>query len=231
MRKEAKVDELEDWQRFVVLVIDEMKIREDLVYDKTRTCLHGFVNLGHVNNQLRQLEMQSDTKKPHGCLATPMLTVMVRGILFKHASFPTQGVTCEMLYWIMWEAVRRLEQINLRVIVFVCDGAKSNRKFLRSLGKESEMKHGVVYKTDNRYCRGQHIYLMSDVPHLMKTTRNCWYSSKSGGTRYMWRNGRKKKLLWEHLRYLHDYMQAESGLYVGRRLTYEHINLTSYSKS
>jgi hypothetical protein len=25
-------------------------------------------------------------------------------------------------------------------------------------------------------------------------------------------------------------MQAESGLYVGRRLTYEHINLTSYSK-
>ena len=78
------------------------------------------------------------------------------------------------------------------VILFVCDGAKSNRKFLRSLGKESEMKHGVVYKTENRYCRGQHIYLMSDVPHLIKTTRNCWYSSKSGGTRYMWVSARAK---------------------------------------
>ena len=27
---------------------------------------------------------------------------------------------------------------------------------------------------------------MSDVPHLMKTTRNCWYSSRTGGARYMW---------------------------------------------
>ena len=35
----------------------------------------------------------------------------------------------------------------MQVILFVCDGAKPNRKFLKSLGKESEMKHGVVYKT------------------------------------------------------------------------------------
>ena len=40
----------------------------------------------------------------------------------------------------------------LQVILFVCDGAKPNRKFLKSLGKESEMKHGVVYKTVNRFC-------------------------------------------------------------------------------
>lgn len=81
--------------RYVVLIIDEMKIREDLVYDKTGTCLHGFVNLGDVNNQLRQLEMQSHVKKPYECLATQMLTVMVRGIFIKlefpYASFPTQG--------------------------------------------------------------------------------------------------------------------------------------------
>lgn len=44
----------------------------------------------------------------------------------------------------------------------------------------------------------------------------------------MQRNG--KHILWEHLRYLYDNMQAESGLYVGHRLTYEHISLTSYSK-
>ena len=75
---------------------------------------------------------------------------------------------------------------SLQVIVFICDGAKANRKFSKSLGKESEMKHGVVYKAENRYCRGQPIYFMSDVPHLVKTTRNCWYSSKSGGTRCMW---------------------------------------------
>ena len=137
-----------------------------------------------------------------------------------------EGVTGQMLYWIIWEAVRRLEEINLKVsfhacftfllccilyfsisefemsyasfvtlkcvtqfmqvILFVCDGAKPNRKFLKSLGRESEMKNGVVYKTVNRFCRERYIYFMSDVPHLIMTTRNCWYSSKSGGARYMW---------------------------------------------
>ena len=74
----------------------------------------------------------------------------------------------------------------MQVILFACDGAKPNRKFLKSLGKESEMKYGVVYKTVNRFCQERNIYFMSDVPHLIKTTRNCWYSSKSGGVRYMW---------------------------------------------
>lgn len=68
----------------------------------------------------------------------------------------------------------------------MCDGAKPNRKFLKELGCKEEMKEGVVYKTKNRYCRDRWIYFISDVPHLIKTTRNCLYSSKSSGTRYMW---------------------------------------------
>lgn len=81
--------------RFVVLIIDEMKVREDLVYDKTGESLHGFVNLGDVNNQLQQLERQADTGEPHKSFATQMLTLMVRGVFMKlefpYASFPTQG--------------------------------------------------------------------------------------------------------------------------------------------
>ena len=73
-----------------------------------------------------------------------------------------------------------------QVIVFVADGAKPNRKFMKGLGSTADMKQGVVYRTINRYSPDRYIYLMSDAPHLMKTTRNCWYSSKSGGTRYMW---------------------------------------------
>ena len=128
-----------------------MKVREDLVYDKTGEILHGFVNLGDVNNQIQQLEQQADSSKLHNCFATQMLTLMVRGIFIKlefpYANFPTQGifidnvcftihiqcvtyfsscnndhaymyntgVTGELLYWIMWEAVRRLEEINLKV--------------------------------------------------------------------------------------------------------------------
>ena len=39
-----------------------------------------------------------------------------------------------------------------------------------------------------------------------------------------------KHILWEHLQYLYEHSQASSGLYVGRRLTYEHLHLTSFSK-
>ena len=106
-RTEAKIDELEDWQRFVtmctstcilcwlclccmymyhryvVLILDEMKVREDLVYDKTGEVLHGFVRLGDVNNQLRDLEMQANTGRPHESIATQMLTLIVRGVFIK----------------------------------------------------------------------------------------------------------------------------------------------------
>ena len=125
--------------RFVVLILDEMKIQEDLVYDKTGQRLHGFVNLGDVNSDLQKLECQvaGDTI-PSESIATHMLTLMVRGIFFKmefpYANFPTQdniyvlhhsycdthlGVTSHSLYWITWEAVRHLEKINLKVSIII----------------------------------------------------------------------------------------------------------------
>lgn len=36
--------------------------------------------------------------------------------------------------------------------------------------------------------------------------------------------------MWDHLRVLCKETQAQSGSYVGRKLTYEHVNLTSFSK-
>ena len=80
-----------------MLIIDEMKIKEDMVFDKTGHTLHGFVNLGDVNNNLKKLEEEiTGDAKPSESLATHnMLTVMVRAIFFKlefpYASFPTQG--------------------------------------------------------------------------------------------------------------------------------------------
>ena len=49
----------------------------------------------------------------------------------------------------------------------------------------SNMSNGVVYKTSNILAPEREIYFMSDVPHLFKTTRNCWEKSRNGGTRLM----------------------------------------------
>ena len=84
---------------------------------------------------------------------------------------------------IIWEATRRIEQIGLHIVAFVCDGAKPNRKFFQDHRHKTYMKEGVVYKTPNIYRSGKFIYFFSDVPHLIKTTRNAWANSTEKGTR------------------------------------------------
>ncbi len=113
------------------------------------------------------------------------------------------GAIGHSLYWIIWEAVRRLEEINLKVscqctffiktsilrstlfqvIAIVC---QAKQEVFKSLGIEKHQKNGTTYKTVNRYSQDRFIYFMCDVPHLIKTTRNCWYSSTFNGTRCMW---------------------------------------------
>ena len=86
----------------MVLIIDEMKIRDDLVYDRSGSRLHGFVNLGDVNNELLEMEQRALCDKPHDHIASQVLTLMVRGIFIKlefpYATFPTQGTSIMYLH-------------------------------------------------------------------------------------------------------------------------------------
>lgn len=98
------------------------------------------------------------------------------------------GVSGHDLHAILWEAIRRLEQIGLHVVALTCDGANPNRKFYRDHFLKECVKNDVVYKTPNIYRPGEYVYFFSDVPHLMKTTRNAWANSTNNGTRRLWVN-------------------------------------------
>ena len=80
--REARLSDLPEWKRYVVLLLDEMKIKESLVYDKNESKIIGFVNLGEVNDQLSKFEREAsnDTEQSNGEIATHILTIMVRGI-------------------------------------------------------------------------------------------------------------------------------------------------------
>ena len=52
----AKVGSCPECEKYVILLIDEMHIREDLVYDKQTGELVGFANLGDVNQHLLAFE-------------------------------------------------------------------------------------------------------------------------------------------------------------------------------
>lgn len=86
--------------RYVVLVFDEMKIREDLVFDKYTGIITGFVDYGQqsLDHHFSALEEECShtlaLKKR--TVASHMFTIMVRGIFFKldfpFAQFATTGL-------------------------------------------------------------------------------------------------------------------------------------------
>jgi hypothetical protein len=222
-----KVKSFSGIQRYVVLVMDEMKIQSNLVYDKHSGDLIGFIDLGDPMTNYACLDKEDS-------VATHALAFLVRGLAtdMKHiiAYYFTGNVTSYQLMPIFWKVVSTLElSLDLWVIGLVNDGASPNRKLFNlhsTLAGEDECD--VVYKTLNLFAPSRFVYFFADSPHLLKTARNCLYNSGSGShSRYMWNNG--KYLLFSHIADLF-YQDQAVELHVLPKLTLDHITLTSYSK-
>ena len=217
-----QVEKLKDHQRKVVISLDEMKIQENLVYDKYSGNLVGFVDLGDPD---LNYAMFSDTN----ALATHVMVFYLRGISsdlkFELGYFGTKGMCSYQIFSRFWCAVRILERsCHLQVIAAVADGASSNRAFIKMHEKFSgDCVSTITYRAENFFNPGKFIYFFADAPHLMKTTRNCMYHSGEGKKRYMWNNG---DIIWSHLTRLVDEELALKRL---PKLTTEHVKLNSYS--
>lgn len=188
LKKEAALESLPESRRYVALLIDEMKIKEDLVYDKYSGHIIGFTSLGDVNDILSSMEQRCEAEFQHPPLSKHILVLMIRGIFFKlefpYAHFGTSAATADFIFPIIWEAIRQLENIGFKVICVTGDGASPNRKFFKMHGKQGDL----TFKTQNPYAdpkENRFLYFISDPPHLIKTTRNCWSHSGYNGTRLM----------------------------------------------
>ena len=117
--------------RYVFLVMDEVHIKTDLVYDKHQGSLIGFVNLGNTNNRLLEFENTLGETQHEQQLASSMLVLMVRGIFQKlnypYAQFACNNLSGELMFDPVWEAISRLERMSFRVLGITCDGASPNR--------------------------------------------------------------------------------------------------------
>ena len=220
--------QLFDVQRYVAVSFDEMKIHSNLVFDKHSNELIGFVDLGDEEINVATFDCPAS-------MATHVLAFMVRGVAsdlkYILGYFSTRNITSYQIMPLFWKAVAILElTCNLWVCAGVSNGASANRKFFSlhvgMVGEKSSAD--VVYRTVNLFSPSRFIYFFSDVPHLLKTTRNCLYNSGIGKyTRLMWNSD--KYLIWEHISKLY-YADLEHGLHQLPKLTLEHVKLTSFSK-
>ena len=94
--KEMKVDGLEEFERCVGIIFDEIKIKDKLVFDKNCGKVIGWVDLGEFNNEVNKLERDIDSGDVSSSIATHILVFMVRGIFssveFPYSQFPTHNL-------------------------------------------------------------------------------------------------------------------------------------------
>jgi len=165
--------------KYVILVMDEVHIKHDLVYDKHEGHLIGFVDLGSTNNKLLEYENALSAGDTEPKLASTMLVFMVRGLLsnlnYPYVQFACDDLTGSQMFDPMWEAVSRLERLGFCVLGLTCDGASPNRR----LWKLHSDKDELVYKVPNCFAEDERdFYFISDPPHLLKTIRNSFCNNK-----------------------------------------------------
>jgi hypothetical protein len=70
-------------------------------------------------------------------------------------------------------------------VCIVADRISNNRKFFKLHNDSDCIRDGLIFKVKNIYDTSKRIWFMSDICHLMKTTRNCWEKSSKNGTRHL----------------------------------------------
>ena len=187
----ADVKTCPECNKCVLLLLDEMHVREDLVYDKHTGELIGFTNLGDINNHLDAYKKALSTDEKPPSLAKSGQVFMVRGLFtklqFAYAQFPCSILTGGKLYKPFWDAVCRIESCGLKVstdthmhmhlhnvcMVFVhtyrywellwMAACSVNRRFIKMHGTGSTLTNKVAnpFTSENRQ-----LLFFSDPPHL-----------------------------------------------------------------
>ena len=203
--------------KFGGLFLDEVKIKEGLVFDPSTWELVGFVDLDSSDSSIQKN------------LATHILQFYYKSIFssfqFPCAYFLTQGISAQNLNHLFWQGVGLLQGYGFTTILSCCDGAAENRAFMMMNGVSEENS-----KSNNPFSHLS-LFFMSDPPHLIKKLRNNIYKSgykemSSRYTRCLLLNS--KTILWDHI---YSVYRRDSGRHIyATDLRSAHVHLDSFSK-
>lgn len=98
--QEAKIHSIPDFQKYVCLVFDEVKVKEDLIYDKHSIELLGFVKIGDINDHLSRYESSATSKpKPPIC---SHLWFQELCLTWNFHTFPSPVPVCRVINCTRW---------------------------------------------------------------------------------------------------------------------------------
>lgn len=194
---------IKESEKLVVLTVDEMATKENVVYDSKNDCIEGVENFGDGET--------SHLVANHACV------FMVRGLMQKWKQpvgyfFSSGPMAADLLKSKLLSCIGELESIGLNVKVVVCDQGSNNRSMMKSLGVTVDSPHFEM--------NGKSLHVLYDPPHLLKNI--CNNLKKSG---FMVGDNRVD---WSHIL---TYFEIDSSLPIrmAPRLTERDIELPAFS--
>ncbi|KAK3925819.1 Transposable element P transposase [Frankliniella fusca] len=188
------------YKKYHVLMADEMHISQNLVFQKSSGRLVGFTSLDDLDREIKTLEQHLDNpdKELEETMASKIMVFMVKGVSngLKEvvATYGCSNVSTNQMHMWTWRVIAALERSGVAVIAFVSDGCSINRSFIKKHKPATLHPSGVIFDTWNKCARGRKLFFISDVPHLLKTIRNCFLNSrwdKLKSRRRMKKNGKR----------------------------------------
>ena len=88
------------------------------------------------------------------------------------------GTPTERLSLLVTAAIIQVEKAGGKVHGLVCDGASTNRALWPHFGIQAKVNEPIKCSFPNLYDDSRQIYIISDVPHLIKCIRNNLYNRK-----------------------------------------------------
>ena len=152
-------------EKFFVILMDEIKIQSNLVWDKHTEELVRYVDLGDAELNYAILEKTDN-------IATHILALLIRSIVnpfkFVLANFATPGASASQMFSFLWKVNSICELNSLKVLADTCDGAYPNRKLFKMhfpMTSEDDMNPDadVTYKTYS--ARKINVFILFQICH------------------------------------------------------------------
>ena len=156
-RLKEEASNLNDFEKFCSLIVDEMAIKPSLIYDAKVDSYFGF---------------QTNTEnKSSRLLVNRLLCFMINGLFSKHCIpcgyfFPKQ-LTGKELHDLTLNVIKEVEESSFRLMRVVTDNHKTNVAILRMLGNGK-----LEYKVEHPVNNSRFLFLSFDPNHIIKNLRS-----------------------------------------------------------
>lgn len=197
----------------VNLVLDEMSIKEEIIYDKKE--FHGGINFGTI---LNTDSAYSDNDNP---ITAKNALVLMAVSLNENWKIPigyflVRSLNAEERASILRLAFELLQKANCKVYSITFDGAASNISMCNSLG--ANLNFGPNFKPYfTNPATSEKCYIFYDFCHMIKLIRNTL------GDHKIIKTVDNKSISWSYIEKLHD-LQCKEGLRVANKLTKKHVH-------